>query len=102
MNAPRYWQRPNERFALLETTQKMPSGPLRPVQLHHGAMNFFPAIGGGAESLKGSRRMGAGRSDFSINLYASLFHKGLSNEPSFRADPSRCMDSTFTLSFSRM
>jgi hypothetical protein len=33
MNALRYWQQRNERSRLLETGTKMPSGPLRPIQL---------------------------------------------------------------------
>jgi hypothetical protein len=39
------------------------------------------AVRGGAESLKGSHKMGDGR--FFLNLCASLFNKDLSNEPNF-------------------
>jgi hypothetical protein len=68
MNVLRYWQRHNECLALLETAQKMPSGPLRPVQLHHvflslGRSEFHSelptAVRGAAESLKCSHKIGA-------------------------------------------
>jgi hypothetical protein len=56
MNAPRYKQQRNERSAMLETAQKMPSGLWRPVQLHHlflsiwhnEFLNFQTAVRSGA------------------------------------------------------
>jgi hypothetical protein len=44
MNASRYWQRRNERSSLLEAVQIMPSGLLRPVQLHYSEINFSSAF----------------------------------------------------------
>jgi hypothetical protein len=82
MNAPRYWQRRNERSSLLEAVQKMPSGLLRPVELHYSAINFSSAFAIHSRianscmrwrgMLKSSHRMGDGQIFLKISAPLSL------------------------------
>jgi hypothetical protein len=82
MKAPRYWQWRNECSELLESSLIMPSGPLQPVQLHIGAMNFILTLAIWSRIAKSCTRwrwilkvlsQDWGRADFSKNLCDSLF-----------------------------